>query len=101
MDLFGKQLGQKTYSQTYVFYKGENMDELLKMVGAALISSGIMLTLIGALAAMTWGRITDQVKAIRERETECREHVRGCLDELFDTSKDHGERIAKIEGKNE
>jgi len=53
-----------------------------------LISSGIMLSLVTALAWMTWGRITDRF-----------ENHSDCIDELLKRTKRCENAISFMEGK--
>ncbi len=68
-----------------------------EMVGAALISSGIVSTLICGFAAMTWGRIRDWIETIKESENKCQIRVTENFDNLYEITRDHGERIAGLE----
>lgn len=57
-----------------------------EMVGAGLISSGILLFVLAALGAMTWGRINDRFETISKGMCE----VKDCLEELYN-------RMRKVE----
>jgi len=50
-----------------------------QMVGASLISSGIVVFLLGILGAMTWGRLMDRFDAFKDLWTS----MNRCVDELF------------------
>lgn len=57
-----------------------------EMVGAGLISSGILLFVLAALGAMTWGRLNDRFETIGKGMCE----VKDCLEELYN-------RMRKVE----
>jgi hypothetical protein len=75
------------------------MVEILKMVVAGVIASGIVTTLIGALAWMTWGRITDRFQNIDNRHQECSVETTACLKELYGKAEGHETRISVLENK--
>lgn len=70
---------------------------MLEMVGAGLISSGILLFLIGALGAMTWGRITDKFGMLDKLI----EELRGALEDIFNRLRSCETDLAVLKDKKE
>ena len=66
-------------------------------VVGGLISSGVLLFLLGALGAMTWGRVTDNFKTINETLHK----VDKCIDELYEGRNRTNERVTRLEAKVE
>ena len=77
------------------------MLELWKMVGAGIISSGLLMTVLGVAAAMTWGRLTDAMDSIRADHKKCEDHTTHCIDELYDGRNDHETRIVILETRED
>lgn len=50
-----------------------------EMVGAGLISSGILLFVLAALGAMTWGRLNDRFEVLSKGMCDTKD----CLEELY------------------
>jgi hypothetical protein len=69
--------------------------QMLQMVGAGLISSGVLLFLLGVLGAMTWGRINDKFATLDNLNTRLSTNIDAIFNRLHDCETD----VAYLQGK--
>lgn len=69
--------------------------QMLQMIGAGLISSGVLLFLLGVLGAMTWGRINDKFVTLDGLNERLSQSINAIFSRLHECETD----VAYLQGK--